>query len=604
MGKIKKLAPDEIQKIAAGEVVERPANIVKELVENSLDAGATIIAVYIQNGGKNSIRIVDNGCGIGVDDIELALTHHATSKLSTVDELNTIATFGFRGEALSSISSVSKMTFITRDTSVDDALQLKIEAGCIVERLSVARDVGTDITVQDLFFNVPARRKFLKSDETEWNAVYKVVHALALAHINCGFKLFHNDRLIFHCQSSDTLLNRAKILFEIDGLRECVMHQGESFSVTGFISDVRVTRYDRSSIFVFANKRWIKNSKLTHAVIKGYAGVLPPARYPCGALFIAIDPAQIDVNIHPRKEEVNFMHPRRVELAIESMIKKTLEQAISQALSSKQTYTRSMPIPGNVPRVLDRPFVPHQSIETKQIVNALGSPWVEESRIIAQPEFARQQMEQIEDHQDIQQQIVAPVLGLEYRLVGQLHATYLMLETPDGMVLIDQHAAHERILYELFAQRFHEVAVVSLMFPLIMNISQREGDLIEQHKGVLSSYGLCFESCGVNQYALTALPVVLQEKNVLDMIREFLATSETVNTTDQESFKDKLHHALRAQMACKAAVKAGDVLPLEQMHSLVEQLNTIENRFSCPHGRPTLWRVPMTEIERKFKRRL
>lgn len=496
------------------------------------------------------------------------------------------------------------MTFVTRDAAVPDALQLKIEGGEVKGQTNIARDVGTDITVEDLFFNVPARRKFLKSDETEWNAVYKVVHALALAHVTCGFKLFHNDRLVFQCQSSDSLINRAKILFETDGLRECIVHTGDDFSVSGFISDVRVTRYDRSSIFVFANKRWIKNSKLTHAVIKGYAGVLPPARYPCGALFIEIEQSMIDVNIHPRKEEVSFLHPRRVELAIESIIKKTLEQAISQALSTKQASAFSMPVPGNGPSFFDRPLMPNQSIENKQVLSALESPWAEESRVVFKPELAQQPIHQILEPQDIQQQMVAAVPDLEYRLVGQLHATYLMLETPDGMVLIDQHAAHERILYELFAKRFHEVAVVSLMFPLVINVSQRESDLIEQHKTVLSAYGLCFEQCGSNQYALTALPVVLHEKNIVEMISEFLATTETVNTTDQEAFKDKLHHALRAQMACKAAVKAGDVLPFEQMHSLIEQLNTIENRFLCPHGRPTIWRISMAEIERKFKRRL
>jgi DNA mismatch repair protein MutL len=601
MGKIKKLAPDEIQKIAAGEVVERPSNIVKELIENSLDAGATAISVYVQHGGKSLIRIVDNGCGIALDDVDLALTHHATSKLTTVDELNTIETFGFRGEALSSISSVSKMTLITREAPVVDAVQLKIDAGRIVERSNIARDVGTDIAVEDLFFNVPARRKFLKSDETEWNAIYKVVHALALAHVTCGFKLYHNDRLVFQCQSSDTLINRAKILFETDALSECVAHSGDEFSITGFISQVRVTRYDRSSIFVFANRRWIKNSKLTHAVIKGYAGVLPPARYPCGALFIDIEQSMVDVNIHPRKEEVSFLHPRRVELAIESMIKKTLENTISQAFAPKQTVSlftpTAVPFANNykTTSVSYQPYSaptiePRESFAAdKQQQNIVAEHAVQQSCLVASP---------------TEMQTVASMSSAEYRLIGQLQLTYIMIETDDSMILIDQHAAHERILYELFAQRFHEVAVVSLMFPLVINFSQRECDLLEKNKAVFSSYGLCFEQCGQGQYALTALPVVLHEKNVPDMVHEFLASCETVVDADQVAFKDKLHHSLRAQMACKAAVKAGDALPKEQMQSLIEQLNGIENRFSCPHGRPTIWRIGFAEIERKFKRRV
>lgn len=600
MGKIKKLAPDEIQKIAAGEVVERPANIVKELIENSLDAGATAIAVYIENGGKTLIRIVDNGVGIARDDIDLALTHHATSKLTTVDELSSIKTFGFRGEALSSISSVSKMTFVTRDITVTEALQVIIEASQIKETCSVARDIGTDITVENLFFNVPARRKFLKSDETEWNAIYKVVHALALAHTSCGFKLFHNGRLIFQCHASDSLVNRIKILFETDSMSSCVDGVGQDFVITGFISDLSVTRYDRSSIFIFANKRWIKNSKLTHAVIKGYSGTLPPARYPCGALFIEVDPEVVDINIHPRKEEVSFLHPRRIELVIESMIKKTLEKDISIALmptKTSQIFTpptlsvnAGLDSPHRLPLVSDNSFscdaaVPHCAAHVQETVPTQQS-------FFEPMHFA-------------EENAGADVLCLPgYHLVGQLQQTYLMVETADSMILIDQHAAHERILYELFAKRFHEVAVISLMFPIIITCNQRECYFLEKHKVTLMRYGLNFEQCGANQYALAALPVVLHEKNIDDMIHEFLASCQMIDDEDSAVFTEKLHHALRAQMACKAAVKAGDILQVDQMKSLIDQLNTVENRFSCPHGRPTIWRINFSEIERKFKRRI
>jgi len=360
MQKIKKLTAQEARKIAAGEVVERPANIVKELVENSIDSGATTISIWIISAGKKLIRVVDNGCGMSKEDALICFEHHATSKITTIEDLNTLSTFGFRGEALSSISSVSKVTLITQSENDKEGTLVELEDGKIVNQQNVATSQGTDISIKDLFYNVPARLKFLKQDDTEWRQIVNLFCALALSYKEIHFKLFHDDKLVYNCPPSSDLKNKlvqlwdhnfAENMMELDmtdpsttlSLRSGRTGQKdthselpasrvaegisrdkpfEQLSISGLISKNNFFRYNRSQIFFFVNGRWVKNNSLSKSLIKGYLNVLPQDRFPAAFIFISIDPTQIDVNIHPRKEEVQFLYPKKIEQLILNNTKK------------------------------------------------------------------------------------------------------------------------------------------------------------------------------------------------------------------------------------------------------------------------------------------
>ncbi len=353
MAKIKQLSPHEAQKIAAGEVVERPANIVKELIENSIDAGATRITVYIEDGGKRLIRVVDNGCGMDLADAQICFDRHATSKITHVDQLESIDTFGFRGEALASIASVSKITLITKEENVLEGTKIIVNTNTIVETNSVACVTGTDISVQNLFDNVPARKKFLKATQTEWRAIQLLFNAFCFDYSHIHFLLFSDGKQILNCPATTILKNRALQLWEPSTHNHLLELQADTNSVislSGVISDHQHYRYDRSGIYFFVNKRWVKNQHLSSAFIKGYANVLAAGKYPVAAVHITVPSNEVDINIHPRKEEVKFLHPRRVEQALQQAVKATLEKNLSQHLKKDVAIKPATPSPYSAQR--------------------------------------------------------------------------------------------------------------------------------------------------------------------------------------------------------------------------------------------------------------
>ncbi len=597
MGKIKQLPLQEIQKIAAGEVIERPANVIKELVENSLDAGSRTITVYLEQGGKSLMRVVDDGCGMSREDAHLCILHHATSKLTTIEDLETLTTFGFRGEALSSIASVSCMTLVTREPDSETGTQLTIAHDRIVKEEVISCNPGTDITITDLFHTIPARKKFLKSDETEWRAIYQLMQAFALSYTRCAFTVYHNKKMVMQCRPTEELSERIKQLYEpymTQTLLPCKMIHPHGFSLEGTITNPHFMRYDRNSIFIFVNKRWIKNNKLTHALLKGYSGVLQHARYPAAALFITIEPHQVDVNIHPRKEEVHFLHPRRIEIALEDMIRRRLEEHTAHLTATtvlkkpESSLFSSQPSPAPL---LQRFHYEHPVIPTQPAVQTFN----EIMETVFSPAHVQDSQTKIADNEQHNDTII------DYQLIGQLRKTYIILENESGLVLIDQHATHERVLYELFAQKFDDVAVVPLLFPQVITLNENELQLIEEHANLFKLYGIDMERRGTNHCVVQSLPVILKNESIEDILKDFIALHHEESGTPT---LDMLHHALRAQMACKAAVKAGDSLTNEQMHELISSINKAPNRFSCPHGRPTTWCISQYEIERKFKRKV
>src|SRR5579885_499555 len=353
MPRIHRLPPHEAHKIAAGEVVERPANVVKELIENALDAGATSITIYIEDGGKKLIRIIDDGSGMSEEDAYLCIEHHTTSKIRSVDDLKTIETFGFRGEALSSICAVSHVVLITKEHDAKHGFRLEIEAGKIINESQVASNRGTDIAIANLFFNVPARKKFLKKRETELNHIIQLVQALSIDYHTIQFKLFSDNKQLINCPAAGSITDRIAQLFDPELSQQMlrIEQSQKNISLNGVISNHQQSRFDRNQIFIFVNNRWVKNYSLVRALLKGYMNVLPAGRFPIGCIKVTIDPTVIDVNIHPRKEEIQFLNPRIVENLITEATKQQLQEHLSAQLKKSVTIIHNEPIraPQNIP---------------------------------------------------------------------------------------------------------------------------------------------------------------------------------------------------------------------------------------------------------------
>lgn len=625
MPKIHRLEAHEAQKIAAGEVVERPANVVKELIENAIDASATQITVYIQDGGKKLIRVVDNGCGMGREDARLCFEHHATSKITTVDELNSIATFGFRGEALSSIASVSRTTLITKESCAHEGIKLELEKGTVLGESITAANQGTDILIQDLFFNLPARKKFLKSDDTEMRAIQQLFHAFCFDYTSISFKLFVHDTLTINCPATSSLHERLRQIIDpsqTDHMLECSAETKDAhITIKGFISNHQYTRYDRSSIYFFVNQRWVKQQKLSSALLKGYLNVLPPGRYPAACIFIEIDPTQVDINIHPRKEEVQFLHPRIVEQLIQNMVRTTLETNLSKQLKKDVTFSPARQVPHTaysaVSGLTFEPIyniknntIPH--IDPKSTSYSYDNPPFTheplESNIEPQVLLTEIQSESMYQENKGSKSAFLPELSRQeiferpYTLIGQYNKTYLLIEQEDGLFLVDQHAAHERVLYEIFSHRFNEVATVALLFPQTITMQSEDIKILEPHVDIFLQKGIDVSIMGDTQLIVRSTPVHLKNQSLEDLIQNVIGWIVQTNSADQDQFFKAINEKIHAQMACKAAVKAGDILTQEQMQQLMKDLYTTKNRFACPHGRPTGWLLSLAEIEKKFKR--
>jgi DNA mismatch repair protein MutL len=598
MPRIKQLSAQEAQKIAAGEVVERPANVVKELIENALDAGATAISIYIQDSGKTLIRVVDNGFGMNSEDAQLCFAHHATSKITSVDDLPSLTTFGFRGEALSSISAVSKVTLITKGADAQEATHVVVHEGKITAQMG-AGNTGTDMSIADLFYNVPARKKFLKTNETEWRQILVLFQACVLDYTAIHFKLFSQGALLFNCPPSPDLKTRIAQLWDHTVASHMItipLHEQEGLKIEGIISNHLYTRYDRSSIFFLVNKRWVKNHALSKALLKGYLNVLPPDKFPLACFNISVDPATIDVNIHPRKEEILFLQPRIIENKLTTLVKQALENNLSAQLhTTGQPLGHAAAQPTFFPKAPDsfqempasfvnRPF----TIKSPTQASAIMSPAVVPNTAV--------------HHEEGMQQATAIPLQKEYHIIGQFNKTYILIEQENGLFLVDQHAAHERILYEQFSNTFEHAATIELMFPPIVELSSVHMELLALHQDILSKNNIIVEPIGKGQLLVKSVPIHAKEIHLEELIKQVIAWIEELNHVPTDQLFKKINEKLHAQMACKAAIKAGDTLTTAQIIQLLQNLEKTDNRFTCPHGRPTGWLLSLHEIEKKFKR--
>lgn len=614
MGIIKQLSLSESFKIAAGEVVERPANVIKELIENALDAGASTISVYIEDGGQKNIRVVDDGRGMDEDDAHMCFAHHATSKITTVDELYGLQSFGFRGEALTSIAAVSKVLLITKDQFSDAGIKIYKQGQEILKKEYVAAPRGTDITVYDLFYNVPARKKFLKTYQTELRAITQLFYAFCFDYPAVNFRLYSENILLHNIPQVDSLEKRVKQIWNIQDLINVPEQNSEAGSLYGIISGRHHYRYDRGNIFFFVNKRWVKNNTLGKALLKGYLNVLPPDRYPVAVLSLTIDPAALDVNIHPRKEEVQFLHPRKIESLLYETSRKMLEDSLSAQMRSDASLTVGASAQKNsyIPQYANNfSYVSPYQIFSESEKKAFGPGEHASRMLLGKPDQVVGSLSSNQNNIVLNDTNINPVKqtrcvdiddeSQQYIFLGIYKNTYIMLEQRNNLILIDQHAAHERIMYERFKGRFGKIETVSLIFPAIINLSEDEFNKAKTLNTLLVNHGLILEEFGHNTFVINAIPVYLKNVVLQDLVKEILALMDEVDSSETDSLaiiNEKIH----AQMACKAAVKAGDVLTQEHIKQLIDDLYKISNRFVCPHGRPTIWNISDYEIEKKFKR--
>jgi len=629
MSVIKILSDQEAKKIAAGEVVERPASVVKEIIENSLDAGATKVTLHIEKAGKKLIRVVDNGCGMMPDDAKLCFANHATSKVTSLSDLQTLSTFGFRGEALASISSVSKVVLQTRFHDQETGVLIEYREGKVCEEKVIACASGTDLSIGDLFYNTPVRQKFLKQDETEWNQIQNLFYAFCLSNVSVHFQLYRDGRMVLQAPSVEKITDRVMQIWDhnlAQNMVELVIddnkisknkiseNKNKTCKISGLISRHNFWRYGRQQMFFFVNGRWVKNSELSKGLLKGYRGVLPPARFPAAFLFFTLDSSLVDINVHPRKEEVRFARPVSVTNTLQKFVTQTLEKLLSKQLSSVATkpevfvedfsQTNSLQnISQNISRDTRGPVssvmgtgVPEVVLQNYGTNNFTNNPWAQ-NKII--------QNKIVQNKTEVQketQKIIAPQESAG-KIIGQLLNTYIVVENKSGLVLIDQHAAHERILYEKYLKIFEHKDGTRLIFPEIIKLGEHKLKLVLQEKDFLNQQGIEVEQIGVEELAIKTSPPKLQAQSLRDLIFEMIEFIESNDMLEQEVFRKKLNEHVHSHMACKMAVRAGDKLSHEMMSNIITDLCSVDNRFICVHGRPTTWSMSVAELEKTFRRR-
>ncbi len=596
MNKIHKLSEQEIVKIAAGEVLEKPANAVKELVENSIDAGATFITLELLEAGKKQIKISDNGSGMSIQDVRVCYLPHTTSKLSKVEDLETICTFGFRGEALASMCAVSLVTIITKEAQAEHGTKIIINQGVITSEEIVSAPTGTTIIVDDIFEYLPARRKFLKKDDTEWRSIVSIFHAFCLAYPHIHFKLFHNEQLAYNCTPSHDIKQRIAQIWNSTSeniLASIESKKNNDVIISGVISLHPHYRYDRSHVYCFVNGRYVKNTNLLKAILKGYQGLLPAQKFPTAVVFIEMPSSLIDVNIHPKKEEILFENAYAIEKEISFAISATLTHL--PKTSSEQTFTSQIqplaqtPVQESSSSFIADPFIVQNPKPTPFFVapNIAFSNPINNFKAPALP---------LEDLKTEQSNMLADD---DFTIIGQFSSTYILVEKEKHLIVVDQHAAHERILYEQHKNRKEISATVQLMFPFFITLTPEEITNLEPYLPLLSQHGIQAEYFNTTTILISATLVSLKNENMQELLKSCISK---INENSNQDITNVLHETLYAQIACATAVKAGEVLSQESMQHIISTLIQTSNHVTCPHGRPTHYAWLADDIKKCFKR--
>ena len=611
MPKIKVLPETLSNKIAAGEVVERPASVVKELLENSLDAASTRIIIEVEKGGQSLIQVSDNGIGMRSDDALLAIERYATSKISSVDDLFSIQTLGFRGEALPSIASVSRFSLITRDKSSEAGTEVIVEGGNVKSVTEVGAPPGTMVSVKQLFFNTPARKKFLKTVGTEMSHIAGTVARVALGHPEVQFRLVHNHKAVKSWPHVSRHLDRIVDVLGKDvksDLHAIELNQN-GLSISGWIGSPRITRRTSRGLYIFVNDRFVRDRTIQHSVFKGFAQRLVKGQFPIAVVFIKIPFDQVDVNVHPTKNEVRFVNPRQVHEAVKSAIAQTLYEIErvswlpvngSQHRESRNASTVAEPMTTFPPP--SSVTLPSKQAKFTYTEGNFRQPATDDW----QPASTRHSMEAgsqqpATSHRRSQAPIFESTGFSALRVVGQLHGTYIVCESDAGLVLIDHHAAHERILFEQLQRRAadQQVAAQQLVVPETIELNFREAEILGQMLADLKTLGLAVEPFGKNTFVIKAVPALLSGRDVKPMIHEIVEKTAAVGYSP--GLKDVLDEC-RMVMACHGALRAHQALTEKQIEKLLRQLDACDHPSHCPHGRPTWIRWDLATLEKSFKR--
>ncbi|WP_242213697.1 DNA mismatch repair endonuclease MutL [Bacillus cereus group sp. BfR-BA-01383] len=645
MGKIRKLDDQLSNLIAAGEVVERPASVVKELVENSIDANSTSIEIHLEEAGLSKIRIIDNGDGIAEEDCIVAFERHATSKIKDENDLFRIRTLGFRGEALPSIASVSELELIT-STGDAPGTHLIIKGGDIIKQEKTASRKGTDITVQNLFFNTPARLKYMKTIHTELGNITDIVYRIAMSHPEVSLKLFHNEKKLLHTSGNGDVRQVLAAIYSIQVAKKLIPIEAESldFTIKGYVTLPEVTRASRNYMSTIVNGRYVRNYTLMKAVQQGYHTLLPVGRYPIGFLSIEMDPMLVDVNVHPAKLEVRFSKEQELLKLIEETLqaafkkiqlipdagvttkKKEKDESVQGQFQFEHTKPKEPQVPNIVlptgmdekqeePMIVKQPAQlwqpPKQEWQPPQSLVREEQSWQPSTKpIIEEPIREENSWNSNDDDFELEEleEEVGEIKEIEMNgndlpplyPIGQMHGTYIFAQNDNGLYMIDQHAAQERINYEYFRDKVGRVAqeVQELLVPYRIDLSLTEFLRVEEQLEELKKVGLFLEQFGHQSFIVRSHPTWFPKGQETEIIDEMMEQVVKLKKVDIK----KLREEAAIMMSCKASIKANQYLTNDQIFALLEELRTTTNPYTCPHGRPILVHHSTYELEKMFKR--
>ena len=614
MSRIRLLPETVASQVAAGEVVERPASVVKELIENSIDAGSRKIDVVIRRGGISLVRVIDDGWGMDRDDALLSLERHATSKIRSAADLQAVATLGFRGEALPSIASVSRFRLTTREAGAVAGTEIVVNGG----KIDIVRDggeaPGTQVEVRSLFYNLPARRKFLRSENTESRNIEHQIHLQAIGHPQIGFSLVRDDRMLFQLPAAAALGDRIRDLYGIELLERLVEVHGtpsRNIRIGGFIGQAGLSRQTRAQQLVFVNSRAIESGLLTAAIREGYHTALMKGQFPVTFLFLEIDPASVDVNVHPAKRDVRFRDPTAVREAIVHSIQQTLERG-------RMEWQEKFRAPGITPAAAPgqaasdlklRPEVAAPEELHRELphlgptVGGVVDPGRARVPDVAGP--ARFPTPRVDSGSDVLARQGSQRLAAQqqFQIIGVLSKLYVLMENADGLVLVDQHAAHERILFEELRQRMEEQGVPTqrLLLPQTFDVPPRDADWIERNISILQKMGIGIESFGPGTFKIDSVPGFLNISDPAQFMRKVI---DDLKSAGNSTSPMRLGEEMIAKTVCRHAVKANDPLRYPEIEKMIRDLLECDLPYCCPHGRPTMIQISLAELEKKFGRKV
>ena len=637
MGDIVLLDEQTINKIAAGEVVDRPASIVKELVENSIDAKATSITVEIRKGGISYIKIIDNGKGFKSDDIELAFERHATSKIRKEEDLQSITSMGFRGEALASVAAISKITLTTKNENEEIGVKVRVENGEVKSKQEVPFTTGTTIEIFDVFYNVPARFKFLKKDYTEAGYIEDVVTRIALAYPNISFRFINNGKTILQTSGTGNLHDTIYNIFgkEYYSAVLPIDYETSDMKVFGMIGKPSISRSTRTHQFIFINNRYIKDKTISSAIDRACEEKFAISKHAFIVCNIYMNPSQLDVNVHPAKLEVKFADESKIfdvvyhavrsaiendnkntspftiareEIKVqenvsnenEDKIKQISKDLINNGVISDEKEEKKFNFETATQKLYNKPKI--ELVNINSLIDSLNekvgdiNTEVEKKNEEPQNEFEQAKFD-VETYEDTQIEKIDNV----YKYIGNLFDTYIIIQMKDKMYFVDQHAAHERYLFEQIKEAYYakDRQTQMLLIPLLIGLSTKEMNIVRENVSMFEDAGFILEEFGENTYKISGVPNVGYNIDHKSMFKDIITELSTTEKTERQ----EKEHRFLATLACKAAVKGGMKLDVEEQKRLVDNMISLDNPFTCPHGRPTA--IPMTryEIERKFMRK-